>query len=124
MDVFPAAKHPDYDVALTELKATYDLCSQIAHGSILGLASHFDQPSVPLLKGARTTMNFFDIPSDQDFTSALFQNFLTHLRMCEVFGRILRPYANDKISGWDVRLDSVKTKFWAHFQKHAPPIKS
>lgn len=63
-DLFPKKGHSDFNPLLSILKDSFDPASKLLHGSVLGMANHFQ--SVP--KGSNTAntqnINFFDMPPD------------------------------------------------------------
>jgi hypothetical protein len=110
-DIFPSNKHPDHEPMLHELKSHYDHCSKIMHGSIFGMAGHFDYPDSRKLS---FNLNFFDLRPDHSVISALYLIFDSHKRILHLLGRILEPYTGDRIPPWQARRNSVEAKLDVH----------
>ena len=86
--------HPDYILAVFELKAIYDACSKLMHSSVLGLSEHFINH-----EATRFRMIFPDtLLSDSEALCSVFiSHLVVHLRILQLFAAIVTPNANPEI---------------------------
>lgn len=116
-DVFPGETHADYDPLLTHLKKLFDFCSKTNHGSVFGMEGYFtfreDHDKI-------WEISFHDLRPD--CLIAVFLGILkAHLRILQLFGRILEPHTTD-LSVWERKYLDVEGKLQRHVEKWTPQI--
>ena len=119
-DVFPKIGHADFNPLLSSLKDTFDIASKQLHGSIYGMANHFQ--SVPGDRNAPNTryINFFDMPP-KSLPSTYFMILTTHLTILELYGQILQPFLTD-FPQWTADYAAVKERVGRNVTSWAPTI--
>ncbi len=119
-DVFPKQGHPDFNPLLSTLKDTFDIASKQLHGSVYGMANHFQ--SVPRDQKPLNTrnVNFFDMPP-KSFPSTYFTILNTHLIILDLYGQALEPHLTD-FSQWEANHDLIKQRLGRHVNRWRPTI--
>lgn len=119
-DVFPKNGHADFHPLLSVLKDSFDLASKQLHGSVFGMANHFQ--SVPKGKNAPNTqtVNFFDMPPES-FPSTYFMILTTHLTILDLYGQMFQPHLTE-FSLWKKEYDDIKERVARHVTTWAPII--
>jgi hypothetical protein len=119
-DGFPKKGHADFSPLLSTLKDTFDLASKQLHGSVYGMANHFQ--SVPRDRNAPNTrnVNFFDMPPES-FPSTYVTILNTHLLVLDLYGRILEPHLTD-FSQWKADYGLIKERVGRHVKSWGPII--
>ncbi len=119
-DVFPKRGHADFNPLLTTLKDRFDLASKQLHGSVYGMANHFQL--VP--KGTNTprtrNINFFDMPPES-FPSTYFMILTTHLIILALYGQVFQPHLTD-LAEWKAEFDAIKERVDRHLIAWKPTI--
>lgn len=119
-DVFPKKGHTEFNPLLSILKDRFDLASKQLHGSVLGMANHFQ--FVP--KGTNTptsrNINFFDMPPDS-FPSTYFMILTTNLIILELYGQMFQPHLTD-FQQWKGEYDVIKERVGRHVTTWRPTI--
>jgi hypothetical protein len=119
-DAFPKNGHVDFDPLLVILKDRFDVASKLLHGSVFGMANHFQL--VP--KGTNTTktrnINFFDM-APESFPSTYFMILTTHLIILALYGQVFQPHLTD-FSEWRVEYDAIKERVDRHVVAWTPTI--
>ena len=119
-DAFPKQGHADFNPLLSTLKDTFDLASKRLHGSVYGMANHFQ--SVPRDRNAPYTrnVNFFDMPPES-FPSTYFTILNTHLTILDLYARILEPHLTD-FAQWKSEYDLIKERVSRHVNSWVPIV--
>ena len=119
-DVFPRSGHVDFNPLLSILKDRFDMASKQLHGSVYGMANHFQ--SVPKDRTAPNTryINFFDMPP-KSFPSTYFVILTTHLIILDLYGQILQPHLTD-FPQWKAEYDAIKERVDRHVATWVPTI--
>lgn len=119
-DVFPKKGHADFNPLLSVLKDRFDLASKQLHGSIFGMANHFQ--SVPKDGNMSNTrnVNFFDMPPES-FPSTYFMILTTHLTILDLYGQIFQPHLTE-FSQWKEEYDDIKERVGRHATTWGPII--
>lgn len=92
----------------------YDWFSKIVHVSIFGVAGHFKYPDDEEEHSIRFDLTFFDLPPDHSIISALYTILDSQKRILSLFGDMLKPYTDGRITEWLVRFNSVEAKLDVH----------
>jgi hypothetical protein len=118
--VFPKKGHADFNPLLTLLKDGFDFASKQLHGSVYGMANHFQL--VP--KGTNTptarNVNFFDMPPES-FPSTYFIILTTHLTILALYGEVFQPHLTD-FAEWKAEYDVIKERVGRHITAWKPAI--
>jgi len=119
-DVFPKRGHADFNPLLTILKDRFDIASKQLHGSVFGMANHFQ--SVPKGTNTPTTrnINFFDMPP-KSFPSTYFMILTTHLTILDLYGQVFQPHLTD-FAQWKAEYKNVKERVDRHVIAWKPTI--
>jgi hypothetical protein len=119
-DVFPKTGNADFNPLLSKLKDTFDLASKQLHGSVYGMANHFQ--SVPRDTNSPTNrnINFFDMPPES-FPSTYFMILGTHLIILDLYGQMFEPYLTD-YPQWKADCDAIKERIGRHITTWRPTI--
>ncbi len=107
-DVFPKKGHTDFNPILSILKDKFDLASKQLHGSIYGMANHFQLAPNNANPTNVRHINFFDMPPES-FPSTYFMILNTHLIILELYGQVFQPHLTD-YSQWKKEYDDIKER--------------
>jgi len=119
-DVFPKKGHDDFNPLLTVLKGKFDLASKQLHGSVFGMANHFQTVPKDGNSPNSKNVNFFDMPPES-FPSTYFTILITHLTILDLYGQILQPHLTE-FSKWKAGYDAIKERVSRHVAKWRPAI--